>query len=158
MKVLTYGILLCTLILCLLFIDLFIFLGPNLHSIMYVQVGSWFNVCTSSSYCSSYVHSEVSYEKVMEPWTLTSMPVELRMSEMTHLLETVLLVKRLCWYFQHDRVPPSFNCAVIMYLSHRFPGRWTGRGGPQRWTPTYPELKLLRLLSLGISEKCLAPA
>jgi len=73
-------------------------------------------------------------------------------------LETVLLVKRLCLYLQHDRVPLSFNCAVRMYLSRRYPGRWTGRGGPQRWPPTYPELKLLTLLSWGMSKKCIALA
>jgi hypothetical protein len=96
--------------------------------------------------------------EVMEPWNLTSVPVGVRTSELTHLLERVLLVKRMCLYLQHDRVQPSFNCAVRKYLSHRFPGRWTGRGGPQLWPPTYPELKLLRLLSLRLSEKCLTPA
>jgi hypothetical protein len=61
--------------------------------------------------------------EVIEPWNLTSVSVGVRMSELTHLLGTVLLVKRMCLYLQHERVPPSFNSAVKMYLSHRFSGR-----------------------------------
>jgi hypothetical protein len=78
--------------------------------------------------------------KITEPWILISVPVGVCMSELTHLSKTVLLVNRLCLYLQHDRVPQSFNRAIKMNLSLRFPGRWTGRGGPQHWPPTYPGL------------------
>jgi hypothetical protein len=94
----------------------------------------------------------------MEQWILTSVPVGMRMSELSSLFERVLLVKRLYLYLQHDSVSPSFNGTVRGYLGHRFLVRWTGRGGPQYWPPTYPDLNLLRLLILGIIEKCLVPA
>jgi len=76
----------------------------------------------------------------------TNISASLGAHEWTNLLERVLLVKRLCLYLQHGRVSPSFNCAVRMY---RFPGRWTGRGGPQHWPPTYPHLKTLKTSVLG---------
>ena len=90
-KVLTYGVLLRTLLMCHLFSSLlyfeFTFLGPNLHSIMYC---TYRLVRGLMSVLHHLIPAHMSIRKyrmnkVTEPWILTSIPVWLGMRELTHL-------------------------------------------------------------------------
>jgi hypothetical protein len=40
----------------------------------------------------------------------------------------------------------------MQYLNRKFPNRWSGRGGAQKWPPRSPDLKPIRLPRVGLNE------
>jgi hypothetical protein len=63
--------------------------------------------------------------------------------ELPRLLEDVPLNKRGRTYFQHDGAAPHFSRDARNFLNCRFPGRWSGRGGPHNWPARSPRLRPL---------------
>jgi len=56
-------------------------------------------------------------------------------------------------WFQHDGAPSHYTRAVVNHLNDRFPGRWLGRNGPQRWPPRSPDLTPLDFFLWGHIKK-----
>jgi hypothetical protein len=50
---------------------------------------------------------------------------------------------------QQDGAVPHFNHVVQDALTHKFPERWTGRGGQILWPPCTPDLTPLDLFMCG---------
>src|SRR6195952_3782061 len=59
------------------------------------------------------------------------------------LLEDVPLQLRNDMWFMHDGAPAYFCLLARDYLNRVFPDRWIGRGGPQAWPPTSPDMNPL---------------
>jgi hypothetical protein len=52
-------------------------------------------------------------------------------------------------HFIHDGAPAHFRFFARRYLNRKFPGQWTGRGGPIAWPPRSPDLNTLDFFLWG---------
>jgi hypothetical protein len=46
-------------------------------------------------------------------------------------------------HFMHDGAPAHFSLVARRYMNQKFPGWWTGRGGPIAWPPRSSDLNPL---------------
>lgn len=44
------------------------------------------------------------------------------------------------YFFRQDAAPPHYAKTLTDYLNQQFPDNWIGKGGPQEWPPTPPDL------------------
>jgi hypothetical protein len=57
--------------------------------------------------------------------------------------------------FMQDGAPAQFSLVTRRYLNWKFPGQWTGRGGPIAWPPHSSDLNPLDFCSWGhVSRSC----
>jgi hypothetical protein len=70
-------------------------------------------------------------------------------NELPNLSQAIAPETQLRVYVQHGGQPPHLVAAVQMYLRHRFPARWIGRGIPKHWPPRSPGINRLDVYLWG---------